>query len=326
MSSHYIALPNIVKGGRISWNSVPFSTDPAQLTIRKFLHYHKHKSRYPAPGIMDYCNEGNKPLKFFRSWLDRKGTIVFNISEKQRQRMLPGSDATKKSIISPLPCESMINLGKFHQYNQFQTLCLIVKVLFEILFRKTIWKDISSQISESQSDLYLACLESRELAEYLQIKKNREFVQKYIKKAFRTYKVKTVEIQASDDPDLVTYYKKLNPRDGSAKMILTAFDRVVDSFGWIGDIINEKASASSIQILEPERTSENIPAHPVRRNKNRSYIPVLLEFTYENKIVQVLDILHNDLAAIRDTTVAETFQDRVIVISLTIRSYQDYMR
>ena len=316
MSTHYyIASPNTVKGGRIYWNSVPFNTDPAQLTIRKFIHYHKHKSHYPAPGIMDYCNESSKPLKFFRSWLDRKGTIVFNISEKQRQRMLPGPDAKKSSIIQPLPCESMINLGKFHQYNQFQTFCLIAKVLFEILFRKSIWDDISSQISEPQSDFYLACLESRELAGYLRIGKNREAVKKYIKKAFRTSKIKTAEIQASDDPNLVTYYKRLNPRDGSAKMILMAFDDAVDSFGWLGDIINEKASASSIQIIDPEDTSGNNPVLLVRRNKNRSYIPVLLEFTYENKTDQVLDILYNDLAAIKDSTVAETFQERVIIIS-----------
>jgi hypothetical protein len=316
MSKHYIASPNIVKGGRIDWNSAAYHTDQAQLTLRKFIHYSRHKSKYPAPGILDYCNESNKPLKFFRSWLDRKGTLVFNISEKQRQKMLPGPAAKKSSGIQPLPCESMINLGKFYQYNQFQTFCLIAKVLFEILFRKSIWADISSQISEPQSDLYLACIESRELAEYLNITKNQESVKEYIKKAFRNYKIKTAEIPASDDPDLVTYYKRLNPRDGSAKMIEMAFDKAVDSLGWIGDIINEKASANTLRIIDTEVASDDITITSVRETENRSYIPVLLEFTYENKLDQVLDTLYNDLAAIKDSYLAVTFRQRVILISL----------
>ena len=230
--------------------------------------------------------------------------------------MLPGPVAKKSSGIQPLPCESMINLGKFYQYNQFQTFCLIAKVLFEILFRKSIWDDISSQISEAKSDLYLACIESRELAEYLLIENNMEAVKKYIKKAFRTYKIKKADIKASDDPDLVTYYKRLNPRDGSAKMILMAFDNAVDSLGWIGDIINEKASANTIRIIDTEDASDDITIISVRETENRSYIPVLLEFTYENKLDQVLDTLYNDLAAIKDSSIAETFRQRVILISL----------
>ncbi len=309
------ALPNQVRDGRIDWNSNPGKTYPAQLTLREFLHYQKHKRQYPAPGIMDYCNARSKPLKFFRSWLDRKGTLVFNISEKQRQRMLPNRDAKKCSIILPLPCESMINLGKFHQYDKNQTFCLIAKVFFEILFRKSIWDDISSQIPEPQNELYLASLESRELSKYMQVEKNQDAVTKFIKEAFRTYKIKTADIQSSDDPDLVTYYRSLNPGDGSSRMILMAFDEVVDSLGWFGDIINLEAGASSIQIKETEITSINIPIHGVRRNENRSYIPVLQEFTYKNKINRALDILFNDLAVIKDSPVAEALWQDVILIS-----------
>ena len=315
MQIRYKALPNQVKDGRMNWISVPGKTYPAQLTAREFFHYQKHKRKYPAPGIMAYCNASGTPLKFFRSWRDRKGTLVLNISEKQRQRMLPGPDAKKISTIQPLPCESMINLGKFHQYDKNQTFCLIAKVFFEIFFRKYIWDDISSQIPEPQNEFYLTCLESRELAEYMKIKKNLDAVKKYIKEAFRTYKIKTADIQSSDDPDLVTYYRSLNPRDGSAEMILMAFDEVVDSLGWFGDIINQEASASSIQIKETEITWTNIPVHGVRRNENRSYIPVLQEFTYKNKINRLLDILFNDLAAIKDSPVAEEFRKYVIIIS-----------
>ncbi len=315
MQKRYKASPNIVKDGRIDWNRDPGKTDPAEHSLRELLHYQKHKSEFPAPGIMDYCSESSKPLKFYRSWLDRKGTLVFNITEKQRQRMLPGRDAKMSSTIQPLPCESMINLGSFYQYNKFQIFALITKVLFEPLFRKSIWNDISNQIPEPQSELYLACLESRELAEYMQVKKNRDAVKRHIKEAFRKYKIKTADIQASDDPDLVAYFRSLNPRDGSARMILMTFDEVVDSFGWFGDIINEKASASSLQIKGTEITSSITPIHRVRRNENRSYIPVLQEFTFENKIQRVLDILYNDLAAIKGVKIAEAFRQDVILIS-----------
>jgi GGDEF domain-containing protein len=315
MPIRYKASPTTVKDGRIYWNRDSSKTDPAKFTARGYLLYRKHNRAYPAPGIMDYCNEGSKPLKFFRSWLDRKGTLVFNISEKQRQRMLPGKDAKMRSIIQPLPCESIINLGKFHQYNIIQTFCLISKVFFEMLFRKSIWEDISAQLPEPQSELYITCLESRELAEYMLVPKNQERVKKYIKEAFRKYKIKTADIHPSDAPDLVTYYRSLNPRDGSATSILMTFDEVVDSLGWFGDIIQEVASASNIQVKGAGITSIHFPKNGVRRNENRSYIPVLLEFTYENKISRTLDILYNDLSAINHSPVAEAFRQYVILIS-----------
>ncbi len=318
------ASPNTIKDGREDWITELIKTELAQLPLRKFIRYKNHKRKFPSPGIMDYCNESSNPLKFYKSWLDWKGTLVFNITEKQRQQMLPGPNAKRKSTILPLPCESMINLGKFYQYDTIQTFCLIAKVLFEILFRKSIWNEISNQISESQSAFYLTCLESRELSEFIRVKKNRDAVKKYIKDAFRKYKIKTAEIPDSDDPDLVTYYRSLHPRAGSARMILMTFDEVVDSFGWFGDIINEKASASNIHIKGAKITSSVIPVFNVRKNENRSYIPVLQEFTYENKIPRVLDILNNDLAAIEDSPEAEKFRQDIILISADYKGLSSF--
>ena len=192
---------------------------------------------------------------------------------------------------------------------------MIAKVLFEILFRKFIWDEISSQIPESQSDLYLTCLESSELADYLEVKKNQDAVKKYIKEAFRACKIKTVDNQPSDDPDLVAYYRSLNPRDGSAKMILMAFDEVVDSLSWIGNLPDKKANAKNMLKNGTGIISGNNPFPGVRKNENRSYIPVLQELTYENKINRALDILYNDLAAIKNSPLGEAFRQYVILIS-----------
>lgn len=309
------ASPNTIKDGRDEWISDPCKTDFAKLTLNELFHYKRHKRKFPDPGIMDYCKESSKALKLYKSWMDWQGTFVLKITEKQRQQMLPGPKATRKSTILPLPCEAMINLGEFYQYDIIQTFCLIAKVLFEIHFKKFIWNDISNLISVSKSELYLACLESKELADYIKVKKNQDTVRKYIKQAFRKYKIKTAEIEASADPHLVTYYRGLHPRAGSARMILMTFDEVVDSFGWFGDIISEKATAGNIHIKGAWITSTTISVPRVRKNVNRSYIPVLQEFTYENKISRVLGILNNDLAAILDSPEADKFRQDVIGIS-----------
>ena len=320
---HYKASPNIVRDSRSAWNNDPGTTKSSHLSTKDYLLYLRHKSQYPSPGIMDYCNEGNNPIRFYRSVLDMRGELVLDISEKQRQRMLPGWDAKRTSTIQPLPCESMIHLGKFHQYNTYQTLGLIAKVLFEGQFRKFIWDDISSQIPEQHSDHYLKCLESRELSEYMQVKKNRDAVAKNIKEAFRTYRIKKAQVTASDDPDLATYFRMLNSGAGTARMVLMAFDEIVDSFVWFGDILKEEISAGSIQHKRSGINSSNLPVHGIRRNENRSYIPVLMEFTFGNKINRVLDILNKDLAAITDSPEAEALRNHVILI---VTEYADLSR
>lgn len=315
MHMHYKASPNIVRDSRTAWNSDSGNTNFSHRTTKANLLYLRHKSLYPAPGIMDYCKEGNNPIRYHKTLLDFKGELVLDISEKQRQRMLPGWDAKRTSIIQPLPCESMINLGQFHQYNNFQVLGLIAKVLFEVQFRKFIWDEISSMISEQHSELYLKCLESSELSEFMQVKKNRDTVAKKIKEAFRAYRIKTAQVMASDDPDLATYFRMLNPGAGTASMVLMVFDEIVDSFIWFGDILKEEISAGSIRNKKTGITSSNLPVHGIRRNENRSYIPVLMEFTFGNKINRVLDILNKDLAVIKDSPEAETFRKHVILIA-----------
>jgi hypothetical protein len=98
-------------------------------------------------------------------------------------------------------------------------------------------------------------------------------------------------------------------------MILMAFDEVVDSFIWFGDILKEGIAPNSKQDRKTGITSSNLPVQGVRINENRSYIPVLQELTKENKIVRVVDILDNDLAAIKDSPEAEAFREDVLSIA-----------
>ena len=309
----YRSNPNTIRDGLKQWNNNSAGSHLKKLSRREKLLFKKHKKLYPRLNLYQFSNQAAKPVKLYSSHQDKSGTFVFNVNNSERQRSLPGPDAHKKNDIHFPTCDSMLRVAKLFNYDMDRALSLVAKVLFEEFFKENIWRKISLQDRE-KSILYLACLESDELAKYMDVDEHEAEVKQYIKNAFKNCTVQNHTGENGSTEDLVSYYRHLNPKDGTAADILKAFDQVVDSSFWFGDILDHSTKRN-----EPNQKisndSGNKPTQESIISAVDSYPDSLINLTFENQISRVLDQLQIDFADIKDSKEVDKIKKEIVLLS-----------
>jgi len=309
----YKSNPNTFRDGLSQWNTNSGGSRSKTLSRREKQLHKKHKKLYPRLCLYQFSNQADKPVKLYSSLQDKSGTFVFNVNDSERQRSLPGPDAHKKNEIHFPTCDSLIRVAKLFNYDMDQALSLVAKVLFEEFFKENIWGKISLQ-DPAKSILYLACLESDELVKYMEVDEHKSEVKQYLKKTFKNCTVRNHTGENDHAEDLVSYYRRLNPKDGTAANILKAFDRVVDSGFWFGDILDHTTKRN-----EPNQETSNDPGNkPTQEDiisEVDSYPDSLINLTFENQIIRVLDQLKIDFADIKNSEEVDKIKKETILLS-----------